>query len=128
MCAYAPNSKLAQDQQRKRIKWGNPAHTKITAEELCASRDAHHGFPIPNSQYGLCAHKATLNEESAEVRSCVRVEVVVLGSPFLIVHMIVHKQCRTKGFRAQELCESRSDQLGLPVRNSPYGLCGHKAT
>ena len=28
--------------------------------------------------------------------------------------------------RAQELCESRSCQL--PVPNSPYGLCGHKAT
>ena len=34
--------------------------------------------------------------------------------------------------RAQELCESRGDRPGLPVSvdvpNSPYGLCGRKAT
>ena len=32
------------------------------------------------------------------------------------------------GFRAQELCESRGGRPGLPVPNSPYGLCGRKAT
>ena len=32
------------------------------------------------------------------------------------------------GFRAQELCESRGGRPGLPVPNSPYGLCGHEAT
>ena len=30
--------------------------------------------------------------------------------------------------RAQELCESRGGRPGLPVHNSPYGLCGRKAT
>ena len=30
-------------------------------------------------------------------------------------------------FRAEELCESRSGRPGLPVRNSPYGLCGRNA-
>ena len=30
--------------------------------------------------------------------------------------------------RAQELCESRGGRRGLPVPNSPYGLCGRKAT
>ena len=30
--------------------------------------------------------------------------------------------------RAQELCERRGARPGLPVPNSPYGLCGHKAT
>ena len=30
--------------------------------------------------------------------------------------------------RAQELCESRGGHRWLPVRNSLYGLCGHKAT
>ena len=29
--------------------------------------------------------------------------------------------------RTQELCESRGGRPGLPVSNSPYGLCGHKA-
>ena len=28
----------------------------------------------------------------------------------------------------QELCESRGGRPGLPVPNSPYGLCGRKAT
>ena len=27
-----------------------------------------------------------------------------------------------------ELCESRDGRPGLPVPNSPYGLCGRKAT
>ena len=31
-------------------------------------------------------------------------------------------------FGAQKLCESRGGRSGLPVRNSPYGLCGRKAT
>ena len=30
-------------------------------------------------------------------------------------------------FTAQELCESWGGRPGLPVPNSPYGLCGHKA-
>ena len=29
--------------------------------------------------------------------------------------------------RALELCESRGGHPGLPVPNSPYGLCGRKA-
>ena len=28
----------------------------------------------------------------------------------------------------QKLCESRGGRPGLPVPNSPYGLCGRKAT
>ena len=30
--------------------------------------------------------------------------------------------------RAQELCERLGGRPGLPVLNSPYGLCGRKAT
>ena len=30
--------------------------------------------------------------------------------------------------RAQELCESGGGRPGLPVPNSPYGLCGRRAT
>ena len=29
--------------------------------------------------------------------------------------------------KARELCESRGGRPGLPVPNSPYGLCGRKA-
>ena len=34
----------------------------------------------------------------------------------------------SKQVRAQGLCESRGGRPGLPVPNSPYGLCGRKAT
>ena len=70
----------------------------------------------------------------AEFRSCVRVkvEVAVLGSPSLTVRAIsvdVKQQWTwTVRHRAQGLCESRSGRSGLPVPNSPYSLCGRKAT
>ena len=50
-----------------------------------------------------------------------KVEVAVLGSPSLIVRTV------SVDVRAQELCESRGGRPGLPVRNSPYGLCGCKS-
>ena len=56
---------------------------------LNQSRGGRPGPPVPNSPYGLCGHKATLNLNSvcrcktAELGSCVKVEVAVLGSPFL---------------------------------------------
>ena len=62
-----------------------------------------------------------------------KVEVVVLGSPSLIVLIV----CESKPtfeeeeevhYRAPELCESRGSRPGLPVPNSLYGLCGRKAT
>ena len=31
-------------------------------------------------------------------------------------------------YRALKLCESRGGRPGLPVPNSPYGLCGLKAS
>ena len=60
-----------------------------------------------------------------------KVEVVVLGSPSLIVLIV----CESKPtfeeeeevhYRAPELCESRGSRPGLPVPNSPYGLCGRR--
>ena len=43
---------------------------------------------VPNSPYGLCGRKATLNCSISELRSCVKVEVAVLGSPPLTVLMV----------------------------------------
>ena len=91
-----------------------------------------------------------------ELRRCVKVEVAVLGSPSLIVLMVsvdVKQHCTRGQDRGQELsecrgallglpfiivrmisvdvkqpCESRGGRPGLPVHNSPYGLCGRKAT
>ena len=62
-----------------------------------------------------------------EFRSCVKVQLAVLGSPSLIVPTVsvdVKQQwtwthCH---HRVQELCESRSGRPGLPVLNSPYCL------
>ena len=61
-----------------------------------------------------------------------KVEVAVLGSPSLTVRTVsvdVSNILRSSIFRVQELCESRlGGRPGLPVPNSPYGLCGRKAT
>ena len=63
------------------------------------------------------------------------VEVAVLGSPSLIVPTVSvdviaeqHLRKKTRDFRAQKLCGSGGDRPGLPVPNSPHGLCGRKAT
>ena len=41
---------------------------------------------------------------------------------------VISTACRKSSFRVQELCESRGGRPGRPVPNSPYGLCGRKAT
>ena len=56
------------------------------------------------------------------------VEVAVLGSPSLIVFVVSATLISILTLRAQELCDSRGGRSGLPVPNSPYGLCGRKAT
>ena len=66
----------------------------IRVQELCESRSGRPGFPVPNSQYGLNESKATFEEEkenTSELRSCVKVEVDVLGSPSLIVSTVSMK-------------------------------------
>ena len=47
-------------------------------------------FPVPKSLCGLCGRKATLNLNRgvSEFRSCVKVEVAVLGSPSLKVFVV----------------------------------------
>ena len=63
-----------------------------------------------------------------------KVEVAILGSLSLMVLMasVDVKQhwteLKDRCNRAQELCESRAGHPGVPVPNSPYGLCGRKAT
>ena len=61
------------------------------AQEVCESRGGRPGLPVPNRPYGLCGRKAALNLNlvfPSELRSCVKEEVDVLGSPFLIVRKI----------------------------------------
>ena len=54
---------------------------------LCESGGGRHRLPVPNSTYGLCGRRVTLKPHS-ELRSCVKVEVAVLGSHFLIVRTV----------------------------------------
>ena len=59
-------------------------------QELCESRGGRPGLPVPNNPFGFCGRKATFEEAvyHSELRSCVKVEVVVLGSPSLIIPMV----------------------------------------
>ena len=47
------------------------------------------GLPVPNSPYGLCGRKATRNFVVSELRSCVIVEVAVLGSSSSLIVLTV---------------------------------------
>ena len=59
-------------------------------QELCESGGGRPELPVPNITYGLCGRKAALNLNlcHTELRSCVKVEVAVLGSPSLIFFMV----------------------------------------
>ena len=70
----------------------------LGVRELCESGGGRPGLPVPDSPYGFCGRKATLNLNTVERE------------------------------RDQELCERRGGRPGLPVPNSPYGFCGRKAT
>ena len=54
----------------------------------CESRGSRPGLPVPNSPYGLCGRNATFNRKIAELRSCVKVGVDVLGSSSLTVRTV----------------------------------------
>ena len=60
-----------------------------------------------------------------------KVEVDALGSPSLIVRTVsvdVKQHYTCTFYRVQELRESRGGRPGLPVPNSPHGLCGREGT
>ena len=61
----------------------------VRAQKLFDSRGGRPVLPVPDGPYGLCGRKATLNLDlRTEFRSCVTVEVTVLGSPSLMVVMV----------------------------------------
>ena len=63
---------------------GRKLTLKNRAQNLCESRGGCPGLPVPNKPYGFYERKATLNHESGsypKLKSCVKVEVGVLGSP-----------------------------------------------
>ena len=56
--------------------------------ELCESRGGRLGFLVHNNPYGLCGRNAALNLNSRVYQSCVKVEVAVLGSSSITIHMV----------------------------------------
>ena len=54
----------------------------LRAQMLCESRGGRPGLPVPSSHYGLCGRNSNieLGLRHSELRSCVKVEVAVLGS------------------------------------------------
>ena len=80
---------------------------------------------------GILVPRASVDvKQQKKKKSCVKVEVAVLGSPSLIVRTVPVdiKQHKEEEEEEKELCKSRGGRPGLTVPNSPYGPCGHKAT
>ena len=93
---------------------------------------------VPNMSTDIRGHEALHHHhqtKGSELRSCVKVEVVVLGSPSLIIctvsvdvkqhwtkpFQVEVKQHWTTRVQAQELCERQGCRPGLPSRL--YCLC-----
>ena len=53
------------DVKQHRTRTSDP----FRAQELCESRGGHPGLPVPNSVYGLCGRKVTLNYNCLRVRA-----------------------------------------------------------
>ena len=65
-------------------------HLKKTSSQssgaVCESRGGRPELTVPNSPNGFCELDATFEKDvKSELRSCVKVEVAVLGFPSLIV-------------------------------------------
>ena len=75
---------------RKATLNSNCIELRLRAQEVCESQGGHSGLAVPNIPYGLCRRKATfeLNCSISELRSCVKVELDILGSPSLTFLMV----------------------------------------
>ena len=107
----------------------------MQAQEPCESGGGRPGLPVPNSPYGLCGRKATLKNRAQPSRAPRREQSLwslwtqgnileqspaVQGSPSRTVLMV--------SVDARQHFRTEPSRPGLPVPNSPYGLCGRKAT
>ena len=109
-----------------------------TAQELlCESRGGRPGLPVPNRAprpYGICGCKATLNKRTIqkrpELRSCVKVEVAVLGSPSLTARTVsVDERQHGTELSQSSVAVWKSRWLSwAPRPNESDGFCGHKTT
>ena len=95
--------------------------------ELCESWGGRPKLPVPNSPYGLCGHKATLNLLRTELceswSRCPR-----LPDPNSPYGLCGCKATLHLNLLRIELCENWSHRPRLPDTNSPYGLRGRKTT
>ena len=114
---------------------GSTSHrvrTVSMSQELCGCRGGRPGLHVPQSPHGLYvsgavwmsrwtswAPRPTESARSLCLRSCVDVEVDVLGS--------TSHRVRTVSM-SQELCGCRGGRPGLHVPQSPHGLYVSKAT
>ena len=53
------------------LSWQYLFGLDVRAQELCESRGGRPGLPVPNSPYGPCGRKATLNLNWSEWLTCV---------------------------------------------------------
>ena len=69
-------------------------HLKKKAQELCESGGGRPGLHVPNSPYGLCRQKATLEEELHEDRAFYeRTEPIVnttTGARYAVIKFAMH--------------------------------------
>ena len=84
---------VPETQEGKTFTYGVPSssYRELRSCVKRGSRGGRPGLPVPNSPYGLCGRKATLNANTqhvSEPRSSLKVEVAVLGSPSLTVLMV----------------------------------------
>ena len=96
----------------------------------CGRRGGRPALPVPNNPYGLCGRKAQIEHNTAELRSCVKVEVDVLGSPSLIVLTVSVGNIWRRIIPAElrRYVKVEVAVRGLLVPDSLYCLCGRKAT
>ena len=103
---------------------------------MCESRGGHPGLPVPNKP-SFCGRKSTFKQNHhchhRAQELCEPVEVAVLGSPPLIVHIMsvgIKQHWNSTWTHCHhwvlELCQSRGGRTGLPVPDSPHGLYGRK--
>ena len=67
-------------------------------------------------------HQFIIITPSAELRSCVKVEVAVLGCPSLIV-LLAYVDVK-QHWRKEEKRKKKTKKKLLQVPNKPYGFCG----
>ena len=100
----------------------SPTSSSDTTQELSESGGDRRGLPVPNTCYGLCGRKATLNERAMQSSGAVWKSRWPSIVRTVSVDVERHLQEKKTEAGAQELCQRRRGPPGCPVPNSPYGI------